>query len=350
MSNIKMQKVTRTVTKLKISMDGASGSGKTMSSLLMGYGFVKELHPGFTDEQIWDKICLIDTENGSGTLYKGRTVSGVTIGTYNYIGLTSPFSPERYKEAIQVAENGGIEYLIIDSLTHAWTGTGGALDKQGKIAEKTGNSFTAWRDVTPAHNSLVDKILGCNMHICVTMRSKTEYVQEKNERGKNIVRKVGTAPIMRDGVEYEFTCAFNIDSSHVASTSKDRSGLFDGQYFTITPDDGKKLCKWIMEDNGETPAKSAGIKMEAAKVPELEEEPPFDLGDDLNQNSDENEIDPDKLPAMVNTAIRAYMAGMSEEERNATADEIKSICGVKNYTKVTDTELLLKLYNRFNKE
>ena len=53
---------------------------------------------------------------------------------------------------------------------------------------------------------------------------------------------------------------------------------------------------------------------------------------------------------MVDTAIRAYMKDMTPEQKTATGDEIKAICGIKNYTKVTDTELLLKLYNRFNKE
>lgn len=349
-NTIQMKKVTRTVTKLKIAMVGASGSGKTMSSLLMGYGFVKKLHPDYTDDQIWDKICVIDTENGSGTLYKGRTVSGITIGVYNYIGLEAPFSPVRYKEAITVAENGGIEFLIIDSLSHAWSGTGGSLDKQGKIAEKTGNSWTAWRDVTPEHNSLVDRILESRMHICVTMRSKTEYVQEKNDRGKTVVRKIGTSPVMRDGVEYEFTCVFDINDSHVASCSKDRTSLFDGQYFTIAPNDGTKLANWIMEDDGAPAAKTAPAETKAPVIPELDDAPPFTDEDELNQNSDEDSLDISKLPSMVDAAIRAYMKDMTQEQKNATGDEIKAICGIKNYTKVTDTELLLKLYNRFNKE
>lgn len=345
MSDIRMHKVARSITKLKIAMVGASGSGKTMSSLLMGYGFLKAKHPEWNDEQIWDKICLIDTENGSGTLYKGRKVNGLTIGVYNYIGLNAPFSPARYREAIQVAEDGGIEYLVIDSLTHAWSGSGGSLDKQGKVAEKTGNSWTAWRDVTPDHNALVDKILQCNMHVCVTMRSKTEYVQEKNERGKTVVRKIGTAPVMREGVEYEFTCVFDIADTHVSNCSKDRSSLFDGQYFTIAPTDGAKLARWIMEDEDEK-RQPAPQMMKAAPS---YENPPFDPVDEVNQNSDD-EINLEDLPNMVDQAIRSYITGMTPEQRNVVAEEIKNIAGIKNYKNVQDPAILLKLYNRFHKE
>ena len=46
------------------------------------------------------------------------------------------------------------------------------IDKK-TAASRSGNSFVAWRDVTPEHNKLVDAILQCQMHVIVTMRSKT---------------------------------------------------------------------------------------------------------------------------------------------------------------------------------
>lgn len=124
------------------------------------------------------------------------------IGSYNTINLGSPFTPRNYMEAIDAAEEGGIEYLIIDSLSHAWSGEGGMLDMQGRAAQKSGNSYTAWREVTPEHNRLVAKILQCDMHVCLTLRSKTEYVLEEDARGKKTPKKVGMAPVFRDGIEY----------------------------------------------------------------------------------------------------------------------------------------------------
>lgn len=95
------------------------------------------------------------------------------VGEYLTINLEAPYSAARYLEAIDLAEQAGVEYLVIDSLSHAWTGEGGLLDVQGNVAKRSGNSYTAWREVTPLHNKLVDRILQCPMHVAVTLRTKT---------------------------------------------------------------------------------------------------------------------------------------------------------------------------------
>ena len=95
--------------------------------------------------------------------------------------------------------------LIIDSLSHAWAGKDGALELVDKAAARErGNSFAAWRHVTPLHNAMVDAIIGARLHIIVTMRSKVEWVIEKDERGKAVPRKIGLQPVQREGLEYEF--------------------------------------------------------------------------------------------------------------------------------------------------
>lgn len=247
-----LQTAKRSAAKLKLAIAGPSGSGKTMSSLLLGYGLLKAEHPDWNDLQIWGKICVIDTENRSASLYSGVQMAGVTIGGYQTIDFQPPFEAKSYIEAIEVAENANMEVIIIDSLTHAWTGVGGALDKQGKIAERSGNSWTAWRTVTPEHNKLVDKMLQSNTHIIAAMRAKQEYSQEI-ENGKKVVKAVGMGIQMRDGVEYEFTTCFMLGYDHTANATKDRTGMFDGQYFIITPDTGRKFAEWLKGD-GTAPA------------------------------------------------------------------------------------------------
>jgi hypothetical protein len=72
------------------------------------------------------------------------------------------------------------------------------------------------------HNALVDAMLASNCHIIATMRSKTEYVLEQNERGKTVPRKVGVAPVQRDGLEYEFDVVgdMNLDNELVISKTR----------------------------------------------------------------------------------------------------------------------------------
>lgn len=213
---------------VKMALCGVSGSGKTYSALLLAQG-------------LGGKIAMIDTENGSGELYSD-------LCEYDAAQLEPPFLPMKFINAIKEAEAEGYNVLIIDSLSHAWSGQGGILEMVDKksATSRSGNSFTAWRDVTPEHNKLVDAILQCRMHVIVCMRSKTAYEMQENEQGKKTPVKVGLAPIQRDGMEYEFTIVFDIDrEKHYALASKDRTGLFEKTIDVITPATGELIRKWV---------------------------------------------------------------------------------------------------------
>ena len=233
------RKATRSQAKLRLALTGTAGSGKTYSALLIAFG-------------IGGKIAMIDTENGSGDLYS-------SLGDYDICNISAPFDPKKYIQAIHDAETAGYDIIIIDSLTPAWNGEGGILEMQGLRADKGKNSYTAWREVTPLHNALVDAILNSKCHIIATMRSKTEYAITENENGKKEIKKLGLAPIQRDGTEYEFGVIFDIANSHVASVSKDRTTLFDGQYFTITPETGEKLRDWL--NSGDVPTVATNLAL-----------------------------------------------------------------------------------------
>lgn len=215
--------------KLRLGLVGPSGSGKTYSSLLIAKG-------------IGGRIALIDTENGSGDLYAGMK----DIPQYDISTMSAPYTVEKYLDAIKEAEQAGYSVIIIDSLSHAWAGEGGLLDKQGKIADSgRGNSYTAWRQVTPLHNRLVEKMLTSPCHIIATMRTKVDYVVEVDSKGKQVPKKIGLAPIQREGMDYEFTVVFDIDLNHNAQVSKDRTALFDGQIFKPGEETGSTLKAWL---------------------------------------------------------------------------------------------------------
>jgi len=286
---------------------------------------VKASHPELSEDALWEKLCVIDTENESGSLYVGKQIAGTTIGEYLTINLDAPYSAARYLEAIDLAEQAGVEFLVIDSLSHAWTGEGGLLDVQGNVAKRSGNSYTAWREVTPLHNKLVDRILQCPMHVAVTLRTKTEYVIEENQNGKKTPRKIGMAPVFREGVEYEFTIFFELDQNHAAAATKDRTGLFDGQYFLIAPDIGVKIREWL-----------SGAKAEPAKVIAAVPEPSTDAESSVN------------LAELVDKTMKAHCANMTREQKEAVAANLKQITGgTANYRAVTDEAILKKIYEAF---
>lgn len=227
---ITFQKAERKKSKLRLGISAPSGGGKTYSALLIAFGITKD----------WSKIAVIDTERGSAELYSD-------LGEYCVAQLTPPFTPQKYIETIHIAEQSGFEVVIIDSLSHAWTGEGGMLEMQDAAAKgsKSGNSYTAWREVTPLHNKLVDTILQSPCHIIVTTRSKTEYVLQTDDKGRTTPKKIGLSPVFRDGLEYEMTVFFDMSVEHVASTTKDRTRLFDGKYFTPSSETGEALANWL---------------------------------------------------------------------------------------------------------
>ena len=222
--NLRFHKAERKKGKLRLAIAGPAGSGKTYSALLIAFG-------------IGGKVALVDTERGSGELYDH-------LGNYDVCSIEPPFLPKKYIEAIRAAEEAGYDVIILDSTSHAWAGQGGLLDMQGHIADESGNSWTAWRQVTPKHDEMVEAMLQSRCHIIATMRSKMEYAQVE-EDGKKRVKKLGMSPIQRNGMEYEFTTFIDLGQNHVATTSKDRTGLFDDQYFIPTIETGQKFREWL---------------------------------------------------------------------------------------------------------
>lgn len=224
------KKAERKSAKLRAALCGTSGSGKTYSALLLARGLAGEN----------GKIAVIDTERGSASLYADVT-------DFDVAELAPPYSPARYRALIADAAQ-EYDVLVIDSLSHAWSAEGGVLDMhdQATMSNKGGNSYTAWRDVTPQHNQLVDAILSCPCHVITTLRSKTAYELQDNGNGKKTPVKIGLAPIQRDGMEYEFTLVLDVSvSNHIASSSKDRTQLWDGRNDRITVAHGEELRRWL---------------------------------------------------------------------------------------------------------
>src|SRR6185369_8787071 len=203
------------------------------------------------------------------------------MGDYDVDVIKPPFTVEKYISGIREAEKLGYDLLIIDSLSHAWAGTGGILEfVDARTESAKGNKFAGWREATPKHNSLVDAMLQSPMHIIATMRSKTEYILVEDEKGKKVPKKVGMAPVQREGLDYEFTLVFDVDQErHIACSSKDRTELFDGFFGKLTEEHGSSISEWLESgEEGQKPADKSEQQQPAGpkfitknQVKELEE-------------------------------------------------------------------------------
>ncbi len=224
----------------RIGLIGPPGSGKSMTALRLAAGLTRS-----------KKIAAIDTERGSLDKY-ADAVEGMK---FDKIDLPN-FSPETYTEAIRYLESSGYDTIIVDSLSHAWQGPGGALEMVDMITRQSNskNAYTTgWRDVTPMHNRLVDSLINNKVHMIATMRSKVEYVMEKDEHGKSSPRKVGLAPVQRQDMEFEFDLVGMLDQEHYLNVTKTRYQFLDNA-FILKPGEalGKQIKEWLDGNEPET--------------------------------------------------------------------------------------------------
>ena len=237
------EKATRQKSHLRMALTGVSGAGKTLGALYIAYGITGD----------WSKIALIDTEHGRARFYADRSDLGT--GEFLYAELTPPFSPKRYIElALEGAKavgEGGV--VIVDSMSHAWNAEGGVLQIKEQIATQAGkNSYTAWYEAGQEQSKLINALFSLNCHLIVTLRVKTEYALEVNERGKQQPVKLGLTPVQRDDTEYEFDTVLSLSREHIATASKDVTFL-DAYGQVITPELGRQIAAWL--NDGEEPIK-----------------------------------------------------------------------------------------------
>lgn len=213
----------------RIAIQGPAGSGKTFSALRLAQALGK-------------RVFVIDSERESSSKF-AKEWEGFT---FYIVGFDPPYDPERYVEAIHYCEDEGADVIIVDSLSHAWAGEGGALEIVDKQTAKAGkNKYYAWRFVTPKHNALVDAMLNSPAHIIGCMRTKTKYV-EGEIGGKKTYRKQGMEAVQREGMDYEFDIVLELDLDHNATVSKTRySEIADKVYTPITEELGEEIKAWL---------------------------------------------------------------------------------------------------------
>lgn len=227
------RKAERKKAKIRIGVFGPSGSGKTEGALRIAHGIAP-----------WEKIAIIDSENGSADLYSH-------LGAFNVVGLMPPFSPESYIAAIKSCEENGMDVIIIDSMTHEWEGTGGLKEIVDQLTVVMKDGRLAWNKAGLRHNKFMDTILQSPCHMIITARSKQEMAMVEGANGRKHSEKIGMKTVTREGLDYEMTVAFDIDILHYATCTKDRTKGEDGlalfqdkPAFKIDESVGRAIKKW----------------------------------------------------------------------------------------------------------
>jgi len=215
------------IVKLRLNIASPSGFGKTYGALLIAFGITGK----------WETISVIDTEHDSASLY-------AHLGNFNTVRLDSPFTAERYIEAIGICENAAMEVIIIDSVTHVWSGESGILEYQNAL----GGRYQDWAKATPLYQKWLNTILKSKCHVITTNRKKQGY-NMITVGNKTKVEKAGMEDEIRGGYEYEMSLSLEIiNENHLTKASKDRTGLFSNKpEFIISVNTGKQILDWCNE-------------------------------------------------------------------------------------------------------
>jgi len=237
MTTLTFTRATKKQLKARVALEGPSGSGKTYTALV-------------TARALGGRVAVIDTERRSAELY-------ADLFEFDTLQLDR-FAPDLLIEALAAAAAAAYDVVIIDSWSHFWMGADGMLEQVDRAAKRSGggNSFAGWKELRPLERKMIDAILAYPGHVIATLRVKTEYAVEENDRGKKVPRKIGLKAEQRDGLEYEFTLVAALDLDNTLVVSKSRCPVLSGAVINRpTEEFGRTLLNWL--DAGETVRESA---------------------------------------------------------------------------------------------
>lgn len=251
-------RATKEKAKARLALIGPAGVGKTYSALQIGTSWAT--HTGLAPE---GKIALIDSEHGKAAKYAHEFC-------FDHV-IIDNYSPATYTQLINAAGENGYEVLIIDSLSHAWAGKGGALQLVDEAKRRYGdNNYFAWKEVTPLQDALIDSIIASPCHLIATMRAKAEYVVE-NRNGKQVPKKIGLSAIQRDGVEYEFDVTGRMDAEHNLIIERTSIPSLDNAIVKLPGKDfADAIMTWLLE--GAEPQEGYA-RLQPEEIPNLEPAP-----------------------------------------------------------------------------
>lgn len=130
-------------------------------------------------------LCWWTARAGRGSIF-----SDLIPGGYSVLDLDAPFSPMRYEAAIAAAE-AQADVVVVDSMSHEWSGEGGVLDWADAELERMGggdnNKMRSWIKPKMAHKQMVMRLLRCKCALICCLRGEEKTHVGKSASGKSTV-------------------------------------------------------------------------------------------------------------------------------------------------------------------
>jgi RecA/RadA recombinase len=232
MGILDIHKAQREGARLVIGIAGVSGSGKTYTALQLAYGLANG------DAS---KVGFLDTENRRGSLYADALPEPFLIGD-----LYAPFTPARYKQAIEEFQAAGVEVLVVDSVSHEYEGEGGYLEIRLPLPGKMANRDNI---ASEQHKQFMRALLQSSMHIVACVRAREKVKIEKDAQGKAVYVPLGLQPIQHRDFMFEMTASVMMHDmgrqQDVLKCPAELVPILGRAQGYITADDGRALRAWV---------------------------------------------------------------------------------------------------------
>ena len=245
----------REMTPLLLALSGASGCGKTYSSLRLATG-IQTITGG--------EIYYIDTEARRALHYSDKF-------TFRHIDFKAPFGPMDYLQAIEHCAKKGARIIVIDSLSHEHEGPGGVLEMHeteldrlsaNNPGKRDNYNFLAWQKPKSERRRLINTILQMpiNFIFCFRAKEKIKLPSKKDKaEGQSGAIALGWMPIAGEEYIYETTihCLLYPGSDGIPTWVPNEIGekamiklpqqfreLFKKPYTQLTEEVGAMLANW----------------------------------------------------------------------------------------------------------
>lgn len=241
---------------LLIGLAGGTGSGKTFSAMRLAAGIAGD-----------KPFAVIDTEAGRALHYADQF-------KFDHGDLKPPFTPQAYAEAILAADEVGYPVIVVDSMTHEWSGEGGVLEMhEDELVRMAGNDFAkqervkmaAWIKPKMQHKKMVQRLLQVRAHLILCFRAEEKVDMIKGNDGKmQIVPKVsltginGWIPVTEKNLPFELTASFLLtaDAPGMPKPIKlqEQHKIMFPLNKPIDEESGKRVSSWAKGEGSEIDA------------------------------------------------------------------------------------------------
>lgn len=283
-------------TSLIIGIAGASGSGKTVTALLLADGLAGED----------GEVAFIDTEGGRARHYfptptdkRSRAeLRKEFLFRVKYLDMRPPFNPRSIWDAINEAiDKVGAKVVVVDSASDEWEGVGGLHDmhiaEMARLAKKPYDSlqdwelhkynFPAWAVPKAEHKQyLMKNLRQVRAHVifCFRANEVTKPVEVEDDKGRKrmTVQNVGWQPICEKNMLYDLTISFMVTPDAKGVPLMQADGGFYGklnapysQFFQpgrqVSIETGQRLRAWARGESTNQPAAAPNRQAEPGAGP-----------------------------------------------------------------------------------